>query len=71
MAFTGNNIRAEMARNRITVQETAEIAGMSDTSFRKKINAEREFTLTELCKLADKFSVSIDYLAERDTTRAS
>lgn len=67
MSFTGNNIRAEMGRNRMTVRDVASIAGISDTSFHKKINGEREFTLVELCRLADRFSVSIDYLVERDT----
>lgn len=59
------NIRAEMARNGMGIGSLAEYLGLSTNSTSWKLQGKREFTLTELCKLADKFNVSIDYLAER------
>jgi len=62
------NIRAEMARNKRKVAEIAAVLGISENSFRFKMNGKREFTLRELRVLAEHFDVTIDYLAAHDST---
>lgn len=56
------NIRAEMGRNNITVGKLAEYLGLSVNSVSFRLNGRREFTLSEVEKLADIFGCSLDYL---------
>ncbi|MCI1930950.1 MAG: helix-turn-helix transcriptional regulator [Clostridia bacterium] len=58
------NIKAEMARRNLTVKEVSKEIGISTNTFRFKLNEKREFTLSELAKLALLFDKSIDYLIE-------
>jgi len=56
------NIRVEMARHKRKKAEMAAILGISENSFRFKMDGKREFTLNELRVLAEHFGVTIDYL---------
>jgi transcriptional regulator with XRE-family HTH domain len=58
------NLKTEMTRHRKTNADMAKYLGVSDNTFSFKLNGKREFTLDELKKIAQLFSVSIDYLAE-------
>jgi len=59
------NLKAEMARKGVTITDMAKYMKMSNNSFSWKLNGKREFTLTEMKRIADYFQVSIDYLAEK------
>ncbi|HIR53069.1 MAG TPA: helix-turn-helix transcriptional regulator [Candidatus Onthovicinus excrementipullorum] len=56
------NIRAEMGRSGCTVEKLAEILGLSPGSVSMKLNGKREFTLSEIERIADFFDCSLDYL---------
>lgn len=58
------NVRAQMVKHKMTNVDMAKLLGLSSNSFSFKINEKREFTLTELAKMANLFGVSIDYLIE-------
>ena len=63
-----NNLKAEIARQNKTIAEMAKYMEMSTNTFSWKMNGKREFALSEMCKLADYFNVSIDYLADYNQT---
>ena len=56
------NIKAEMARNNITIKELAKVIGLSTNSVSFKLNGKRQFTLSEIEKIALLFNCSLDYL---------
>ena len=58
-----NNIRAEMARHGMSVQDVADLLGITAVSVYLKLNGKTPFMLDEVFKLAVKFNVSLDYLA--------
>lgn len=58
------NVRAQMVKHQMTNADMAKLLGLSSNSFSFKLNERREFTLTELAKMAVSFHVSIDYLIE-------
>ena len=64
------NIRSEMDRNNITVRKLAEYLDLSVNSVSFRLNGRREFTLSEVEKLADVFGCSLDYLVGHEV-RAS
>lgn len=51
-----------MGRNNITVGKLAEYLGLSANSVSFRLSGRREFTLSEVEKLADIFGCSLDYL---------
>jgi len=57
-----SNIKAEMAKRNISTKEVSKKLGMCENTFRFKLTEKREFSLSELAKLAKMFNVSIDYL---------
>jgi antitoxin component HigA of HigAB toxin-antitoxin module len=57
------NMRAEMKRYGKTNADMAKFLGVSDNTFSFKLNGKREFTLEEIKKIAELFSVTIDYLS--------
>ena len=52
---------------RLTQKEVAEIIGYSEISYARYEKGEREPDIRTLCKLADHFKVSVDYLIGRTT----
>jgi len=58
------NIKVEMAKRNLTAKQVSKELGVSTNTFSFKLNEKREFTLTELAKLAIYFNKSIDYLVE-------
>lgn len=56
------NIKAEMGRNDLTIKELAANLGLSTNSVSFKLNGKREFTLSEIEKIACIFGCSLDYL---------
>lgn len=64
--FDSRNIRAELARNGMSMKDLSNNLGISQNSLRYKLNGNREFTLTEVSKMADIFSCSLDYLANHE-----
>lgn len=70
------NIRAEMGRNNLTIKMLAKEIGISSNSVSLKLNGKRDFTLSEVERMADLFGCSLDYLVGHEvkppclTTRA-
>ncbi|MGI6735656.1 MAG: helix-turn-helix domain-containing protein [Bacilli bacterium] len=62
------NIRAQMLFKNMTNQDLAKLLGISTVSVSFKLNKKRDFTQTELDKMANHFGVSVDYLLERSKT---
>ena len=56
------NIRAEMGRNHLTIKQLASCLGLSTNTVSFKLNGKREFTLSEIMRMADLFHCSLDYL---------
>lgn len=61
------NIRAEMGRRKITIRELAEGLGLSASTVSSKLNGKREFTLSEIERIARMFDCSLDYLVGHET----
>lgn len=66
-ARIAENVRAELARRRITAIEAAAKLGMHPTSMRGRLNAEIEFSAPEIVVLAAWFGVSPAVLIDVDT----
>lgn len=49
----------------LTQKEVAEIIGYSETSYARYENGKREPDISTLCKLAEYFNVTVDYLIGR------
>ncbi len=62
------HIRAQMVLNDMTNKDLAKFLGISAVSVSFKLNKKRDFTQTELDKMANHFGVSVDYLLERSKT---
>ena len=60
------NIRAEMGRNHLTIKQLASRLGLSTNTVSFKLNGKREFTLSEIERLANMFDCSLDYLVGHD-----
>lgn len=56
------NIKAEMGRHNLTIKELATNLGLSTNSVSFKLNGKREFTLSEIERIACLFDCSLDYL---------
>ena len=56
------NIKAEMGRHDLTIKELATNLGLSTNSVSFKLNGKREFTLSEIERIASLFDCSLDYL---------
>lgn len=56
------NIRVEMKRHDLTLKELATNLGLSTKSITFKLNGKREFTLSEIERIANMFGCSLDYL---------
>ena len=54
---------------RLTQKEVAEIIGYSEISYARYEKGEREPDITTLCKLAEYFNVTVDYLIGRDNLK--
>ena len=55
-----NELRAEMARYGDTNDSLSTYLGISPAAFSKKINAERDFTQTEIQKIKQRYSLSAE-----------
>lgn len=64
------NLKAEMTRHRKTNTDMAKFLGVSENTFSFKLNSKREFTLNEIKRIADLFSVKIEYLAVQEQKEA-
>ena len=53
----------------LTQKEVAEIIGYSEISYARYEKGEREPDITTLCKLAEYFNVTVDYLIGRDNLK--
>ena len=56
------NIRAEFARQRVTITEVAVLLGVNRTTATRKLAGRASFTLPEAVTLAKKLDRSIEYL---------
>ena len=63
------NIKAEMARNDYTIQRLSKMIGICSNSLSFKLNGKREFTLSEIEKIANIFNKSIDFLVEHEIVK--
>ena len=54
---------------RLTQKEVAEIIGYSEISYARYEKGEREPDISTLCKLAEYFNVTVDYLIGRDNLK--
>lgn len=63
------NLRAEMARNNVTVPEVATAAGKSVAATSKNLNGKGEFSVTEGLMIRDKLFpvLTLEYLFGRKT----
>ena len=62
-----NNLRAEIKRHGKTLSDIGQFLGISANAVSLKLNGKTEFTLKEICILAEKFNCSLDYLAVKDS----
>ena len=62
-----NNLRAEMKRHGKTISDIGQFLGITTSAVSLKLNGKTEFTLKEICILAEKFNCSLDYLAVKDS----
>lgn len=53
----------------LTQKEVAEIIGYSEISYARYEKGEREPDISTLCKLAEYFNVTVDYLIGRDNLK--
>lgn len=67
------NIKAEMGRRGLTISGLANHMGLSYNSVSFKLHGKRDFTLTEIEKIAKLFNCSLDYLVghTKNTQQAS
>lgn len=63
-----NNIRALRNKNKLTMKELSKILGVAESTISLYENEKRQPDNDTLCRLADYFNVSIDYLLGRDET---
>lgn len=61
-----NTIKAEMARNNITIKELAKKMGLSTNALSKKLNNKTEFKASELVKIAHLLNVKIKIFFKSD-----
>jgi len=61
----GANVRAEMARRRITQDRVADLLGISQPQVSKRLNGDIAFDVVELDKLADLLGIPAATLLER------
>ena len=61
------NLKAEMARNNVTVSDFARLLNKTERSVRDKINGKGDFTWSEITAIRSKFfpDLGIEYLFER------
>lgn len=64
------NIKAEMGRHGLTIKELATNLGLSTNSVSFKLNGKREFTLSEIERIACLFGCSLDYLVGHEVKPA-
>lgn len=62
------NLRAEMARHRLSIKDLAACIGVSENAFRNRLAGKTEFTMLEIVRIKRAFfkNLSLDYLF--DTT---
>lgn len=60
--FVTENIRAEMARRRVTQKELSEALGIAQTQISKRLNGRSEWRVNDLSPIAEALGVSIDVL---------
>lgn len=61
------NLRAEMARNKMTAKQLSEAAGFTYESFKNKMSGSTEFKLGEMLAIQSIFpGCTLEYLFERD-----
>lgn len=60
------NLRAEMAREGLTIRAISNKLGITDKTFRSKLHGKTEFTRSEMVKLRNTFfsNLTIEYLFE-------
>lgn len=64
------NLRAEMEKHGVAIQELAGYMELSADTIQLKIEGKKEFTLAEIEKLANIFECSLDYLVGHVTVWA-
>ena len=58
-AYVAREVRAELARQRVTQRQAAEWLGMSQVQLSRRLGDEIEFRPSELDRLAEKLSVPV------------
>jgi transcriptional regulator with XRE-family HTH domain len=58
------NVRAELARRRITRTQLSEAVGMGRESLSRRLRDETDFTVTEITAIADYFGMPVCDLLE-------
>jgi transcriptional regulator with XRE-family HTH domain len=64
-------VRAEMARQKVTVTKVARATDISRASFSRKLNGSAEFTIRELTRAADFLGLPLSELASRAERNAA
>lgn len=60
--IVSGNVRAEMARRRVTQKELSEALGLAQTQISKRLNGRSEWRVNDLPPIAEALGVSIDVL---------
>ena len=60
--IVSGNVRAEMARRRVTQKELSEAFGIAQTQISKRLNGRSEWRVNDLPPIAEALGVSIDVL---------
>jgi hypothetical protein len=59
-------LRGKMAEHKDNVNDLVDCLGISDDSVRRRLKGEKDFELSEIIILADRYSTSIDELFESE-----
>lgn len=59
-------LRGKMAEHKDDVNDLVECLQISDDSIRRRLKGEKDFELTELLVLADRYQTSIDELFQKE-----
>ena len=59
-------LRGKMAEHKDNVNDLVDCLGISDDSVRRRLKGEKDFELSEIIILADRYSTSIDELFENE-----
>lgn len=68
---TAGAVRAEMARNRVSIRDLAEATGIAKTTLARRINGQYPFGIDQLVAIAQHLEVPLTVLLPTDTTASA